>query len=352
MTQNQKFSVDIQRVLFERLKNEVANSISLVDALADLLNISNDAVYRRMRGEKRLDIDELTTICAHFNISFDTLAGSETNSLLFNYSPLDLSNIEVYKQYMKQLLHSFAALSKSPDKEVFFTAVDIPMFHFMPYPELTLFKVFTWSNSTGAFTGNFSEFCDLVKDDELLAIFKQLDEAYSKIPSVEIWTDHTFDAILRLIDYYFESGYLASKDEALLLCSQLLQLTKRMEQWATQRFKDEQNKQVPYRLYLSDIELENNFVILRNNQSLRCIIKLYTINSMTTTHPGFCSEAMAWIDNSMRKSTLISGASQRESFKFFNLMTQKVRYMIERIESSKSYYGQTAAPFGNVNGLK
>ena len=329
---------DIQQLLFDQLKSHSISNVSLVDTLAELLDISNDAVYRRMRGEKRLDVDELTRICTHFNVSFDALIGAKQQSLHFGYVPLDLDDAVVYKLYMRQLLQSFTALAKATEKEVFFTAIDIPMFHFLPYTELTLFKVFSWSNSTGAFRGNFTEFCRMMKDDELVGIYKQLTEAYKVIPSVEIWTDRTFDAILRLIDYYFESGYFSSTDEALLLCKQLLEMINSINQWSTRGFKDELPGKVHYKLYLSGIELENNFVVMKREQTTSCIIKLYTINSMVTTNKDFCNESMKWIYNAMHKSTLISGVSQKESFKFFNLLTQKVSFLVERIKRNNMMF--------------
>ncbi len=341
----EKKSDDIQLLLFDQLKCHAISNVSLVDTLAGLLNISNDAVYRRMRGEKRLDLDELTRICTHFNVSFDAVAGAEMQSLHFGYAPLDLEDAVVYKHYMKQLLQSFTALMKATEKEVYCMAIDIPMFHFLPYTELTLFKVFSWSNSTGTFQGNFPEFCRMIKDDELIGIYKQLAEAYNAIPSVEIWTDRTFDAILRLIDYYFESGYFSSTDEALLLCKQLLEMINSINLWSTRGSKDELPGKVHYKLYLSGIELENNFVVMKQEQTTSCIIKLYTINSMVTTNKDFCNESMKWINNAIHKSTLISGASQKESFKFFNLLTQKVRYLIKKIESSNDLFNPSNPPY-------
>lgn len=172
--------IDLQRLLFEQLKSHTTSNISLVDAISDLLNISNDAVYRRLRGEKRFDVDELAKICSHFNVSFDSLVGAKQQSLYFGYVPLDLTNANVYKQYMKQLQQRFTALAKANEKEVFFTAIDIPMFHFLSFTELTLFKVFSWSSSTGVFHGNFSEFCSMMVDDELISIYKQLTTAYKR----------------------------------------------------------------------------------------------------------------------------------------------------------------------------
>lgn len=327
---------DTQQTLFDQLKNNILGHSSLIDIISDLLNISADGVYRRMRGDKLLDLDELIKICLHFNISLDGIIGIEKQSLQFNYVPLDLSNLETYKLYMKRLLANFLDLSKASEKEVFFTAVDIPMFHFLPYLELTLFKVFSWSNSTEAFQGKFGEFCNLIKDDELINIYKKLTAVYNSIPSVEIFTEGTFDAILRSIDYYFESGYFSSPDEALLLCNQLLEMVTNINKWSIRGYKDELSTRVPYKLYLSDIELENNFVILRRGKTISCIIKLYTISSMSTTDTDFCNESMKWINNTMNKSILISGGSQKESFKFFNLLTQKIRYLIERIENAKN----------------
>lgn len=336
METNKNSASVIQHILFDQLKNSTIGKNSLIDILSDLLNISADGVYRRMRGDKLLDLDELTKICKHFGISLDGIIGIKRQPVEFNYAPLDLSNPEMYKLYMKQLLNSFSDLSRMDDKEVFFTAIDIPMFHFLPYTELTLFKVFSWSNSTGAFQGKYGEFCKQIKDDELINIYKQLTMSYNGIPSVEIWTEGTFDAILRSIDYYFESGYFSSADEALMLCSQLLDMVTNINKWSDRGSKDELSAKIPYKLYLSDIELENNFVIMRRGQAISCIVKLYTINSMATTNPDFCNESMKWINNTMKKSILISGGSQKESFKFFNLLNQKVRYLIERIENTKN----------------
>ncbi len=96
--------VDLQPLLFEQLKNHAPNNISLVNVLSDLLNISNDAVYRRLRGEKKLNLEELAKICVHFNISFVALVGAKRQGLHFAYVHLDLTKVNVYKQYMKELL--------------------------------------------------------------------------------------------------------------------------------------------------------------------------------------------------------------------------------------------------------
>jgi len=103
-------------------------------------------------------------------------------------------------------------------------------------------------------------------------------------------------------------------------------------------FKDKLQGTVPFKLYLIGIVLENIFVLIKRDQPTNCIIKLYSINSMTTADSDFWNESMMWIENDMQKSILISGSSQKESFKLFNLLNKKVRYLIERIERSNTLY--------------
>ncbi len=42
----------VQQVFFQHIKSNLADHLSMVDEVAELLNISNDSAYRRIRGEK------------------------------------------------------------------------------------------------------------------------------------------------------------------------------------------------------------------------------------------------------------------------------------------------------------
>ena len=58
-----------QLVLMQRLKEALPPNISLVDALADLLEVSNDSAYRRIRGETALSIEEIAAICRQVGLA-------------------------------------------------------------------------------------------------------------------------------------------------------------------------------------------------------------------------------------------------------------------------------------------
>ena len=57
---------NLQKELFNQIKNSLPPHISMADAIADLLNISYDSVYRRIRGEKPIHLEEVKILCEHF----------------------------------------------------------------------------------------------------------------------------------------------------------------------------------------------------------------------------------------------------------------------------------------------
>ena len=73
-----------QVLLFQHLKSILPSHLSMADEVADLLEISPDSAYRRIRGEKPITLEELEKVCVHYNISLDQFLHLKTNSFLFS----------------------------------------------------------------------------------------------------------------------------------------------------------------------------------------------------------------------------------------------------------------------------
>jgi hypothetical protein len=79
---------EFQEQLFAQIRENLPEHYSLVDSVSEILSVSTDAAYRRIRGAKALDMDEIVVLCSHFNLSFDRLFYIDTNQLQCFYSPL------------------------------------------------------------------------------------------------------------------------------------------------------------------------------------------------------------------------------------------------------------------------
>ena len=326
----------IQKKLFDQIQKVKPAHLSLVDAVADALRISNDSVYRRIRGDMMIDIEETVKLCSHFQISMDSLADIDPNKsyIRCRYTPLNLENMKDYMTFVQVASDLFENTRLALEGEIIMSAVDVPIFLILPYRELTAFKLFSWSKSTYGYTADFDAFVKegWVDNQTLENIHEKIKRNYQLIPSTEIWTTSTTDTILRLLIYHSEMKHFSDKKTPLLLCEQLLDLMNTLQKWAENGTKGP--KETPFKFYISETDIANTFILFKNAESSSCLVKLYTINGLGISDENFCREAKQWLHNTARRSTLVSGASEKERRKFFTAQQKKIRLLMESIESN------------------
>ena len=328
-----------QTRLMQRLKDAIPNNISLVDELADLLEVSNDSAYRRIRGETALSIEEIALICTKFKISFDAFINSnEAGNVSFKCNPMS-SQKDGFKDYFNSIKTDFEAVSKFENKEIIYAAEDIPVFHHFTFPELTAFKIFYWNKSII----NAKEFEDKkydssLIDEELKEIGCSILEAYSKVPSIEIWSDDTANSTIKQIEFYWESGIFKSKADALLICSQVSEMVERIKKQAELNCKLDKNGnptniENSYSLYHSDVMIGNNCVLLSVGEMKATYISYHTFNTLLTSHHNFCEETDQWLKNLIKKSNLISGVAEKQRYRYFKKIEDLMKKLIDKIEN-------------------
>lgn len=97
-------STDIQQRLFNHIKGLVPPNIALVDVVADVLKISNDSAYRRIRGEKPISLDEVGILATHFKISIDQVLHLKTDAFLFSGRITNNSDFK-YENWLENVVY-------------------------------------------------------------------------------------------------------------------------------------------------------------------------------------------------------------------------------------------------------
>jgi hypothetical protein len=319
-----------QEQLFARIRENLPEHYSLVDSVSEVLSVSTDAAYRRIRGAKALDMDEIVALCSHFNLSFDRLFHIDTNQLQCFYSPLDLTDSKTYLKYVQNLCKSVSQLKSLPGSEIIFSATDIPFYHLLPFRELIFFKLYAWRQSAYHTQDSYQTFLDSMVSGDLLECYKQTVESYRQVPSIEIWTQNTVDHTLKLLEYFYDTGHFTGREIPLLLCEQFMELINTIDEWTEKGIKNRETH-TAFKLYLTDFFLESSLILLKHDFAVQCTLKLFTINSLNITDQAFCRETRQWMENLIQRSLLISGASERDRYIFFNGQRQKIRFLIDRI---------------------
>ena len=313
-----------QKYFFEILKTQIPDNHRLVDLVEETLGMGSDSAYRRISGKKDLTFTEIYTLCKKYNVSLDEVFSYKSGqSVIFQYRTVNLSDQESYIAYIKRLLGIFTVLKSVKMKYLYFTAQDIPFYHFMDFPELIFFKLYAWNEVLSRVPVSFEDFCSKLDKDTILPIHRQMSVAYQQIPSTEIWTVQTFDTILKLIEHYFEIGSFKNKETVFLLLDQLYNLLDTIKNYCNEGYKGK-GTQTLFSLYLSSVEVENNRLLIKKDDKMSCTIRLNNVNSITTENEILCSETFQWIEDLISKSILISGTAAKERTNFFNFSQNKI----------------------------
>jgi len=327
-----------QKIFIEKLKEVAPPSISLVDELIDILEISMDSAYRRIRSETALSIDEVYLLCKHYNISFDSLSDIDLNSVTFKYKSL-ANNESLLLEYLESIMHNLNQLASLSNSKIIFASRDIPFFYHFKYPELAKFKLYYWMRSIMNVQEMQSvQFEDSTINEQITTVGKNIFEAYIKVPSIEIWTTGVFDSLIKQVEYSWEAGFFKSKETALQTCSLIEEEITYIRQQAENKakFTEEVRKfenQNNFELYVSDIEIGNNTIQTIAGENKAIFLTHHTFNSLLTTNSAFVAETEIWLNSLMSKSTLISGVSEKFRNMFFKEITQKLKALEQFINN-------------------
>jgi hypothetical protein len=326
----------VQQVFFQHIKANLAAHLSLVDEVADLLNISNDSAYRRIRGEKPLSFEELNILCTSYKISLDQLFHLKNDSFLFT-GPLTNKNNFGIESYLEYLLAQVNYFNSFESRELYYLGKDLFIFHFFGFPELTVFKIFFWMKTILQYPFEEKEAVVLEKIREsILKITSRMTEAFNKLPLVEIWHDDSINATIRQIDYYRQSKIFSSDEYAVNLYKSLLSMLDHIEKQAEAGCKFAVDGKpiagsVSYKFYVNEFLFGDNSNLAVLNNTKVVYLNHTVLNVIMTKDPVFTEYTYQHFQNIMRKSTLMSFVGEKERRKFFNGMREKVESRIRTI---------------------
>lgn len=326
-----------QEQFLRKIQDLLPGNTSLVNELSDVLDISTDSAYRRMRGETYLVIDEILLLCNHFNVSFDSLNPAHEGVVSFRYSKMEPHRDSLI-EYLTGLLKDIEVIRNAPAGRITYACEDIPVFHHYGNPVMSQFKLFYWMQSILNVPELASQKFDCsVHDVELDSLVNQIYEAYSRIPSIEVWTESTIQSTAKQIEYFWEAGKFASKEDALAVCAGFAAEIESIQQKAENSCKLALNlpastdDAINYQLYFSDIEITNNSVLVELGGISSVYLGHFSFSTMSTTSEAYCTETRRWFDTIIRKSTLISGVSEKHRFQVFRRFLSQIGLLEQRI---------------------
>ena len=330
-------NLPFQARLVEIIKQQVPQNISLPQELSEILNISADSAYRRLRCETAFSLDETALVCKHFDVPLESLNDLIANIVSFKYQPVGFT-LETFRSFLQHFLNQIKGISQFDEKDIFYAAEDIPLFHLYAYKKLSDFKFFYWRKTIlNHLELQNQKFDSSTQDDGLVELAQKASLAYSEVPTTEIWTEETIASTLKQIKFYHEAGLFAHTEDAIGVIDELNQLIQNLHRQCDLGLKIRPGGSVsntPFTCYVSDLMIGNNCVLVHTNGRKNSFLGYNTFNFMSTGNPAFNLQNELWMNNLISKSTQISRTAEKIRNQFFKVLQRQVDDLKAFVESN------------------
>jgi hypothetical protein len=320
-----------QSKFVDYLKTIVPENTVLAENIAEIIDSSADAAYRRLRLQTSFTMDEMMAICTHYKIDPKAISSYSSNAVVFQYTSM-YKDENAVMTWVNNLYNNFLKVNQLDNRHTYYAAEEIPVFHYFKYKELTAFKLFYWEKTLiGSAKWEKEKFAVHKIDAEEVATAQKIYEEYLKIDCTEIWKEETILSALRQFDFYYESGFFESEVEALLILEQLKLLIEDIAQMSVQGVKPKYDAK--YNIYKGDIMINGIANYVEAGGRAMMFQSFNSLNNIVTNDKDFCLESKTFIDQVIKCSTLISGTSEKERNKFFLAIHKNIDKQIEKVKN-------------------
>jgi hypothetical protein len=337
-------SETLQNQLLGEILNRFPKRAIAVEALAKLLGVQKDAIYRRLRGDTVLTPDEIALLTRSFNMSLDSLVYQESSTVFFNFTPFSNAVANV-GDYLNEVLKDLKQVNQLPDAHIYYVSYEIPFFYYAFFPELISFKLYIW----GKTVWDFDYLKDRPFDFNIISypdekVIQDILKNFLNVPTTEIWSVNIIDNTLSQIEYIVNTGGFKNPEDAYTLCDKMQLL---VAHW---RVMAEHGNKFPLGNYSEDIsrgkfDLYQQELLISSNTILvtsTAINIIYPIisnpNYLRSNDQRMCEYQEDWFKKAISKSTLLSTQNEKSRSLFFNIMERKIAATKRRIENYLEEY--------------
>jgi hypothetical protein len=328
---------DHQAALFEIIKRKINGESSLGDAVGEVLSLSNDAVYRRYRGETQLTIYELEKLSKHYSISLDSLFETDDHKVIFEFQPTTHIDFNM-DSYLEKIAFGLESVRKQKSPELMMAINNTHFLQLLNFPHLTRFKLFFWGRTYLHVPELKNQrFAHKKMTENQDRVGRQILRNYTSIPSKELLDPEFMLGFTREIQYYFSARQFEDPNYAIHLLDQLVEFVEHI------KHQCEVGKKFVYKtappadgneleVYLNDTINGATITYYKTEEREGINMAHNLMNTMNTFDKEYVQDAKDVLERQFENSSLISIHNPKERNKFFYKLIDHIEKVKRQIQ--------------------
>ncbi|SEI70929.1 hypothetical protein SAMN04488018_103173 [Myroides marinus] len=303
-----------QKHLLTIVLEQLPEGVKLVDFLSELVHLSKEACYRRIRCEVEFTLSEVVLIAKALNINLTSLVIREGGEKV----TCNLRVVEedtLVNSYIKKLeadLNVLEGFDSKSQHSIHFVCKNLPELFYFSYEGLIKLRLLKMQLNQGGVKPQ-QTFNQIVLTSSLKKVHDQYWKALTDFKLIVYLGPDLLMGILRDIEFFTKINLLTSENRLLLLEELKAILDLISEIGNTGMFR---NKEID--LYISHIIIELSQTYLKSEGLETTILELEFPNSLLSFDASFNAAQSHQLSVVKRTSTLISQSAEVEKIAYLN----------------------------------
>lgn len=321
---------DVKNKFISIIKDSISKDNNLKDHLIDILDISKEGLYRRIKGDINFSFGEIAKIAKELDLSLDNIIGiKKQNGVQFKLLyPITKSIEEVLQESMEERAIAFSNHNINRDENLSskMATNTLPLALYCRHKYISKFLLYKWIYQTKKVLPNysFSEYTLPKNTSELLKRYAYKTSGH-KSPLTLIIDEKMYNSIIIDIEFFYKRNLI--DDEAMRLLKQdLLESLEALESFS---IKGTRPGGGPVEIYISSINLDRTYIFIQSEKQKYSEFVLYSMTSLISTDEAICSIQEAWIDSLKKYSTLITQCNEIQRHSFFCSQRELINNIID-----------------------
>lgn len=320
---------DVKYKLISIIKDYISKDNAIKDHLIDILDISKEGFYRRIKGEINFSFSEIAKIAKELGISLDNIIGTKKqNGVQFKLLyPTTKSIEEILQESMEQKYLMFNnIISKAEYSSLKMATNTLPLALYCRYRYLSKFLLYKWMYQTSKVLPNYS-YSEYTVPKNTLEYLKRYAYKTSehKSPLTFIIDEKMYNSTIIDIEFFYKRN-LIDLESMHLLKQDLLSSLETLESFSIEGIMPGGGS---IEIYLSSINLDRTYIFIESGRQKYSEFVLYSMTSLISTDNIICRIQEAWIDSLKKYSTLITQCNEIQRHNFFSSQRELINNIID-----------------------
>jgi hypothetical protein len=317
-------NIQLNEELIQKITECIPPNIKPIDYLMDILSISRESAYRRMRGDIAFTFNEIAKLASTLNFTVDNIIGVHSEERCFFDLKTDKSLspakdfLLIFKDYAKCL----EQICNDPDTEAIASLNRFSLFFLAPYDHLFKFYYYKWIHQTYNVPVSllFAETVISPEVKEVRRHFQTLVKSFNHCSF--IFDRNIFLTLVREIQYYNSRG-LISKDEVLVMQQELTELLAYLKLLI---HKGSNESGYVYNFYLSllNIDINTSYASLKGGTDSISQYWMYAASPVLIKNQEICQLNKKWLESMKKMSVLITQSNETLQLEFINKQNEYI----------------------------